>query len=323
MQPTVPTSVKKKASRPLGAAALVVAALVATGSLGADGATERPAGVEPVQPLPAECGVIGDWRARMSEKYPPGTWAPVPVEATDSDLAAMGLPSGDVLAARRYPVPTAFYPDGTTREVSIDLLAPTVTPPPSVVLPTASTPVMSYAGSGCLGIRPGAFVIFISGNFPLGGWSISLCSLAHVLGSPGSYDIATAGHCAKGGQIATVVGVLGSKIPVLLDFGKVAKSVDGGIGNDYAIIDIYPKAQGITTPNMCFWGGPFLGAFTPTGSVVSFQYSRNSLVPTIGVNPNPNLAHVIVHYGHGLGVGAGGTPRAGVATTWTSSYFTF
>ena len=50
--------------------------------------------------------------------------------------------------------------------------------------------------------------------------------MAHVYGSSGAYQISTAGHCGKTGDIATAIGFLGNRAntPVLLDFGKYSKS---------------------------------------------------------------------------------------------------
>ena len=49
----------------------------------------------------------------------------------------------------------------------------------------SSTPaepaLISYAGTGFFGIRPGAFVLLMNDN------SIGWCSLAHVYGTPGAY----------------------------------------------------------------------------------------------------------------------------------------
>src|SRR4051794_28598311 len=69
---------------------------------------------------------------------------------------------------------------------------------------------------------------------------------------------------------------------------------------------------------MAFWGGP-IGMFTSTGSVVSANLIKGSVT----TDPNPTLVQQIVHYGHGAGIGAGGTPRSGTAINWRSNYFTF
>src|SRR5439155_4504835 len=37
----------------------------------------------------------------------------------------------------------------------------------------------------------------------------------------------------------------------------------------------------------------------------------------------PTLVQQIVHYGHGVGVGAGGTPRSATAISWRADHFMF
>ena len=154
------------------------------------------------------------------------------------------------------------------------------------------------------GIRPGGWLLLINGG------SIGWCSFAHVYGSPGSYSISTAGHCGKVGDVATVVGVVGNRTPVLMDIGKFSKSTgDGGIGKDWALISVIPEYQHLVTPTMAFWGGPF-GTYTKTGESATFTYGGRSLVPTASVNSDPFLVQQVLHYGHGTGIGAGGTPAA-------------
>ena len=234
---------------------------------------------------------------RTLSTHKAGTWAPMKMELTNADLKLMGLPSAKKLRAMDFSKPTAFNPDGTTTAVD-----------PAVV---------SFAGTGYFGIRPGAWILLISGN------SIGWCSAAHVFGSPGAYDISTAGHCGKTGDIATVIGAVGNNTPVLIDFGKFATSHDGGVGNDWALIDIFPQFQHLVTPTMAFWGGP-RGSFTKTGSVASIGFAKNNLLaPRVTTNPDPFLAQGIAHYGHGTGIGAGGTPRVGTSISWGADHFMF
>jgi hypothetical protein len=69
---------------------------------------------------------------------------------------------------------------------------------------------------------------------------------------------------------------------------------------------------------MAFWGGP-IGTYTATGEVVSADLVNGG----VSVTPNPTLVQQVVHYGHGAGIGAGGTPRSGTAITWRPNYFAF
>lgn len=133
---------------------------------------------------------------------------------------------------------------------------------------------VDYPASGLLftGIRPGAWIIAPAG-----------CTTNFVFGSPGSYSIGTAGHCAEVGDEVTLIAAPG----VLMNIGKTVKSVDQGVGDDFALIDIYPEMQQHVNPSMTYFGGP-----TGVGS--------------------PQPGDVVQHAGHGLVIGTGGTPRAGV-----------
>ena len=251
------------------------------------------------------------------------TWAPIPTRLTDSDLKLMGLPPKRFLLGKRFPVPTAVYPDGKM----VRLAAkggkggkPSGGGGGGSGGTTSETPIVSFAGTGFFGIRPGAWLLTVTDQ------EIGWCSMAHVYGAPGSYAVSTAGHCGKNGDIGTVIGVVGdhsggvgTAVPVLLDFGKYCSSTgDAGIGRDWALICVDPEDQPLVTPTMAFWGGP-IGMFTSTGSVVSADLIKGSVT----TDPNPTLVQQIVHYGHGAGVGAGGTPRSGTGVNWFSNYFTY
>ena len=139
---------------------------------------------------------------------------------------------------------------------------------------------------GEVGIRPGSWMIAPAG-----------CTMNFVFGSPGSYSIGTAGHCGKNGEEVVLLTLApGGANPVLVELGTVQKSVDGGIGNDFALVSIRPELQTWVSPTIAVVAGP-CGSYTGSG-------------------PEP-----VFHYGHGLAVGTGGTPRAGLALKWESSAF--
>ena len=244
------------------------------------------------------CQLTKEWTDEVLATYPAGSWAPLKFNPTDDQLARMGLPESDVLLAQRYPVPTVIHPDGSTEAVSLSLA--------------------SFAGAGCFGIRPGAFLLLLNGG------SVGWCSFAHVYGSPGSYKISTAGHCGKAGDVATVVGVVGNRLPVLIDVGKFSSSTDGGIGNDKALISVDAQWQNLVSPTMCAWGGP-IGSYTKTGAVMGAHLiGRNGRIePRFTPTADPFLAQAVLHYGHGTGTGAGGTARVGLAQHWGSDHFAF
>ena len=129
--------------------------------------------------------------------------------------------------------------------------------------PVAAPPEAPLPGE--VGIRPGSWMIAPAG-----------CTMNFVFGSPGSYSIGTAGHCGNAGDLVT--------------------SVNGGIGNDFALVSIRPELQEWVSPTMAVVAGP-CGSYTGSG-------------------PEP-----VFHYGHGLAVGTGGTPRAGLALKWDSTAF--
>jgi hypothetical protein len=254
------------------------------------------------------CSIRDQWIADQLQRHPAGTWAPIEFHPTDQQLAAMGLPPADVLTSHRYDVPTLVTKSGKAVRLDPAEFAAAM----AVPLPALAT----YAGAGCLGIRPGAWVLLLTGG------GVGWCSLAHVYGSPGSYSISTAGHCGKNGDTATVIAAFGNRGdlagPVLLDFGTFSNSHDGGLGNDWALINISSAYQSLVSPTMCFWGGP-RGMYTKTGGIATINWNNGSVT----INPDPFLAQAVVHYGHGAGVGAGGTPRAGTSIHWGASHFMF
>ncbi len=128
------------------------------------------------------------------------------------------------------------------------------------------------SGLAFTGIRPGSWIISPAG-----------CTANFVFGSARDYFIGTAGHCADVGDEVTVVAAPG----VLMNIGTTVKSVDRGVGNDFALIDVRPSMEQFVTPSMAYFGGP-----TAAGS--------------------PQPGDVVEHSGHGLVLGTGGTPRAGV-----------
>lgn len=144
-------------------------------------------------------------------------------------------------------------------------------------VPLPSGVAVPTSGLAFTGIRPGSWMIAPAG-----------CTMNFVFGSPGSYSIGTAGHCTeKVGEAVTLVVVGPTKpTPLLVNIGTTKRTTgDGGVGNDFALVSIRPELQSWVSPSMAHWGGP-TGAYT-------------------GTQRNP-----LVHSGHGLVVGTGGTPRA-------------
>jgi hypothetical protein len=133
---------------------------------------------------------------------------------------------------------------------------------------------VTYPASGLAfrGIRPGSWIISPAG-----------CTTNFVFGSRRNYFIGTAGHCARVGQTVTIVAAPG----VLMNIGRVVKRVNRGVGNDFALIDVRPRMERHVNPSMTYFGGPTRAA-------------------------RPRVGDIVEHAGHGLVIGTGGTPRAGV-----------
>ncbi|MGH9196222.1 MAG: hypothetical protein ACRD1T_10835 [Acidimicrobiia bacterium] len=290
--------------------------------------------ISPYQIAPeAQRRLTNLWVEQLQSKYPPGTWAPMRAELTDEMLDLMGLPPREVLSNMKFPTPTIVDRSGRTARVSVKELARQGFAKQARSggngkggrgggTPTDFGPnLVTVAGAGWFGIRPGSMLLLMSGG------GIGLCSMAHVYGSAGAYDISTAGHCGKTGEVGTVIAAFGNNSsiagPVLLDFGTFAQSQDGGLGRDWALIDIYSRYQHLVTPTMAFWGGP-RGMYRKTGALVTVTVIQgNRIAPGVSVTPDPFLAQTIVHYGHGAGIGTGGTPRAGEAIHWGSTHYMF
>jgi hypothetical protein len=150
-------------------------------------------------------------------------------------------------------------------------------------------PVMAPAQAplpGTIGIRPGSWMIDPAG-----------CTMNFIFRSGADLGIGTAGHCAsKGDNVVLLTLAPGGSNPVLVDIGTVVLSHDNGVGDDFALVRIRPHLHSWVDPTIAVVAGP-CGAFGGSG------------------------AQTVLHYGHGLGIGTGGTPRAGVALTWRADAY--
>jgi hypothetical protein len=161
--------------------------------------------------------------------------------------------------------------------------------------------------SGYVGIRPGSEMIF-----PYG------CTMNFVFGSPGSYSIGTAGHCVdKVGQPVTLLTIAPGTPPsaqnlVLVQIGTVQKRVDNGVGADFALVSIKPELQSWVFPTIPQVAGP-CGLYTGDGLT-------EQQVPVQG-HATADAGEQVFHYGHGLGIGTGGTSRTGHGLYWEPKAF--
>jgi len=163
----------------------------------------------------------------------------------------------------------------------------------------ASLPKSKAVGLAYPGIRPGLWLVTITANTKEIGFA--WCTANFVFQKSGTYGLGTAGHCAARDALGAYPDVTAyvvppptsGQLPGFYHIGKFVLSHNGGIGNDFAMISIYPQYNSWVNPTMQVWGGP-QGVYTDT-------------LPT-----------VVKWFGHALGFGAGGTARAGVAPIWTA-----
>jgi hypothetical protein len=137
-----------------------------------------------------------------------------------------------------------------------------------------------------IGIRQGSWMLSPSG-----------CTMNFVFQSGGNFAIGTAGHCANAGDPVVLITLApGTANPVLVEIGTTSVSHNNGIGDDFALVPINPVLNSWVSPTMSVVAGP-CGSYTGSGP------------------------ETVWHYGHGLAIGTGGTPRAGVALTWQANAF--
>jgi hypothetical protein len=138
--------------------------------------------------------------------------------------------------------------------------------------PNSPTPATSVVSAGTCEV------------FPYG------CTANFIYSNGSQYFIGTAGHCVdKVGQ-AIYMQVNSPGIGAsIANIGTVSKFVNGGVGNDYAVIAVAP---GFTVDPKLPQGGP-QGIYT-------------------GCDPT-----AVLHYGHGYGVAVSqGKLEGGLATNW-------
>lgn len=96
-----------------------------------------------------------------------------------------------------------------------------------------------------------------------------------------------------------------------LRVGLVEVLRDNGVGHDFALIRIDPEAAHLVDPAIVGIGGP---CGTYTGMMSLHDGNEVRWLPPIETDAatDPLQGMPVLHYGHGLAVGAGGTPRAGL-----------
>lgn len=233
-------------------------------------------------------------------------------DAAVGSMPAAGTAAGDVDPAS---VAGSYRVDGGGWAVPVRAAAPSWFTPELQQRTATGKPTPAPAGavgpdvplSGYVGIRPGSEMIF-----PYG------CTMNFVFGSPGNYSIGTAGHCVdKVGQPVTLLTIAPGTPPaaqnlVLVQIGTVQKRVDNGIGADFALVSIKPELQSWVFPTIPQVGGP-CGVYTGDGLT-------EQKLPLKG-HATADAGEQVFHYGHGLGIGTGGTARTGHGLYWEPKAF--
>ena len=125
-------------------------------------------------------------------------------------------------------------------------------------------------------IRPGAWM-----------WSPSWCTMNFIYGTAGNYEIGSAGHCNQQGQDVVLVVYPG----VFANIGKTRAHENAGPGNDWSLTTVKSSFQQYVDANVADIWGP-QGSWSGEFRILESKPAK--------------------HVGHGLGIGTGGTPRAGV-----------
>ncbi len=71
-----------------------------------------------------------------------------------------------------------------------------------------------------------------------------------VFGDGDDYFIGTAGHCTQVGDQVTILAAPG----VLMNIGTTVRSVDNGIGDDFALVDVRTEMEQFVDPSMAYFG---------------------------------------------------------------------
>ena len=185
-----------------------------------------------------------------------------------------------VTAVVATPVPASAAPVDGQRPVPLRAPSPEWYTPElaaQVAQRGVTAPPVDAPLPGEVGIRPGSWMI-----------SPYWCTMNFIFRKKTTLAIGTAGHCIEAGEpvvLLTLAPTGGN--PVLVQLGRVLLHWDAGIGRDYALVEIPRSRYEWVFPTLAVVGGP-CGVYT-------------------GGSPQP-----VAHYGHGIGLGTGGTPRAGV-----------
>jgi hypothetical protein len=241
------------------------AAAVVTVSTGITSVSASPGGGEAPAILPEDAVPIGGGRYAVELKGPQPDWY------TDS------LHRRVVAAGKRGK--TVALPESA--DIQTSLLFAGIRPGAWMISPAGCT--MNFVFGSATGNLPRKLSPATAGRQASRVQAIASGKRARA--ASGAAYIGTAGHCTKVGDEVTLVAAPG----VLMNIGRTVKSVNRGIGNDFALVKVRPQMVQFVNPSMAHVGGP-------TGAKA------------------PVFGDPIVHTGHGVVIGTGGTPRPGVVT---------
>lgn len=194
------------------------------------------------------------------------------------------------------PISAEVRPSWYTPEFERGLLASGtdgVRLPDGATLPGGVTQDQA-AGLAQQGIRPGQWLLTLlgsDGSDDALGW----CTANFTFKKRGAWGLGTAGHCGETGRPVSAYVVpppTSGKLPGLYVIGRIGVSHDNGIGDDFAMIEVFPEFSSWMNPTMPVWGGPS------------------------GIYTGGQVGLPVKHFGHGLVFGTGGTPRVGASLRW-------
>jgi hypothetical protein len=202
--------------------------------------------------------------------------------------------------------------------------------------PTGAT--VPYTPSGLerapVGLGPGTWLISLFCT-KVGGVSVpdgfAWCTANFVFQNGSSFGLGTAGHCAASDALGSPVTAVvtpppevcangGSCAPGIYAIGTFSVVRNNGLGDDFAIVKVYPQFNSWMRSTMPVYGGP-TGSFTGGLAGVPGQTLSigGSTVYTPAYYPS-----TVGFCGNGIAVGTGDTCRSGAAlfasATWYAWY---
>jgi hypothetical protein len=199
--------------------------------------------------------------------------------------------------------------------------------------PTGDT--VPYTPSGLerapVGLGPGTWLISLFCT-KVGGVSVpdgfAWCTANFVFQNSGSFGLGTAGHCAASDALGSPVTAVvtpppevcangGSCTPGIYAIGTFALAHNNGLGDDFAIVKVYPQFNSWMRPTMPVFGGP-TGAFS--GGLAGVPGQTLSVGGATVYTP-AYYPSTVGFCGNGIAVGTGDTCRSGAALFASSTWY--